>query len=166
MNEYELNRMLKDKKYLDERIKTYEQKGLITKTTAKSEIKGHMEKAKHNLDFLKEITQKYADWKMIVCYYAAYHAALAVIATKDYSSKNHDATLCLLIKYFYKSGLTEEDIELLNMLDAKDLLFYAESKQKREDAQYSTKINFEPKGTENIRLKTLLFVNKAGTMAN
>lgn len=101
-----------------------------------------------------------------MCYYAAYHAALALIATKRCSSKNHDATPCLIIKYFYNSGLTKEDIELLNLLDAEDLFFYVESKQKREDAQYSTKTKYETKDVEKIRIKTLLFISKAEEMIN
>jgi uncharacterized protein (UPF0332 family) len=164
MNEYELKKLLEDKKYLESKILLYTKKKIITKTTSKSEIKGHMEKARHNLSFTKEISSKYADWKLIVCYYTIYHAALALIATKDYTSKNHDASLCMIIKHFYNSGLSKKDIELLNMLDAQDLFFYVESKQKREDAQYSTKINFENKDIELIRLKTILFVNKTETI--
>ena len=166
MNEYDLKKLLEDKKYLIEKINIYNEKGLITKTDSKAEIKGHIEKSRHNSKFIQTINTEYNDWKLIACYYAAYHAALALITTKGYSSKNHDATLCLIIRYFYNSGLTKEDIELLNLLDAQDLFFYVESKQKREDAQYSTKIKYETKDVEKIRLKTLLFISKAEEIIN
>jgi uncharacterized protein (UPF0332 family) len=158
MNEYELKKLLEDKEYLETRIKSYD--GLIN-LGSKAEVKGHIEKSRHNISFIKSISIEFNDWKLIVCYYAAYHAALAMIASKGLSSKNHDATLCLIIKHFYNSGLSKADIELLNMLDSQDLLFYVESKQKREDAQYSTKIKYETKDIDKIHIKTLLFVNKA-----
>lgn len=161
MNEYNLKKLLEDKKYLETKIQSYIETGLITKNASNAEIKGHLEKSRHNTKFIQSITPEYNDWKLIACYYAAYHAALALITTKGDSSKNHDATLCLVIKHFYNSGLSKEDIELLNLLDAQDLLFYVESKRKREDAQYSTKIKYETKDVEKIRLKTLLFISKA-----
>jgi uncharacterized protein (UPF0332 family) len=166
MNEYELKKLLEDKKYLEAKIKTYQEKSLINTNTTKAEIKGHIEKSRHNIKFITNIMSEFNDWKLIVCYYAAYHAALALITTKGLSSKNHDATLCLVIKHFYNSGLSKEDIELLNMLDTQDLFFYVESKQKREDAQYSTKIKYETQDVEKIRIKTLLFISKAEEIIN
>jgi uncharacterized protein (UPF0332 family) len=161
MNEYELTKLLTDKKYLESKLKTYEDKGAINKSTSKFEIRGHLEKARHNLNFIKDTKKEYNDWKLVGCYYAAYHAALSLVLTKGYSSKNHDATLCMIIKHFYNSGLSKEDIELLNMLDSQDLFFYVESKQKREDAQYSTKTKFESRDVDKILLKTRLFISKA-----
>ncbi len=97
---------------------------------------------------------------LVACYYAAYHAALALILSRGYSSKNHDATLCILIKEFYTIELSKEDIILLNMFDAQELLFYVESKQKREEASYSTKIKFDIQEVNNLKLKTTFFINK------
>ena len=156
--------MLEDRKHLESRTRAYTEKGLIAMSRSHFEIAGHMEKARHNLGFIKAIGSEFNDWKLVVCYYAAYHAALALIISKGFTSKNHDATLCLLMKHFYNSGLSKEDIELLNMFDAEDLLFYVESKQKREDAQYSTKTMFDIKDIEKIRIKTILFVSKAENM--
>lgn len=64
------------------------------------------------------------------------------------------------------SFATKEDIELLNMFDAQDILFYVESKQKREEASYSTKIKFDPKEVNNLKLKTTLFINKVDKIIN
>lgn len=161
MNEHELRKMLDDRDYLKQKIKKYEEDKLISPTRAKFEVKGHLEKARHNLEFVREIHQEYNDWKLIVCYYAAYHAALALTTAKGQVSKSHDATLCLLIMHYYDSGLTRSDIELLNMLDAKDLFFYVESKQRREDAQYSTKIKYDTHDVEKIRLKIIAFISKS-----
>jgi uncharacterized protein (UPF0332 family) len=161
MNEYELKNMMNNSDLLDAKIKYYFSNKLMGSTTSKQEIAGHIKKAEHNLKFVKQIVFEFNDWKLVVCYYAVYHAALALVASIGYSPKNHDAVLCLLIKYFYNSGLSKEDIELLNMFDTQDLLFYVESKQKREDAQYSTKIKFETREINKIEIKTALFVSKA-----
>jgi uncharacterized protein (UPF0332 family) len=166
MNEHELKMLMSKSNLINLKLKDYFFNKLIKDTKSKEEIWGHVRKAEHNLEFVKEIKSEFNDWKLVVCYYAAYHAALALIASKGYSAKNHDATLCLLIKYFYNSGLSKEDIELLNMFDAQDLLFYVESKQKRENAQYSTKINFEAEDVEKIKIKTRLFINKAEEIIN
>lgn len=160
MNERDLKRLLEDKAFLEERLVFYKQNKTIIETDSKHETKGHFEKARHNLSFLKDIKPEYNDWMLVACYYAAYHAALALILSKGYFSKNHDATLCILVKEFYKKELSKEDIELLNMFDAQDLLFYVESKQKREEASYSTKIKFNTQEVNNLKLKTILFINK------
>ena len=95
------------------------------------------------------------------CYYACYHAALALIQTRRYTSKNHLATLCVIIKEFYKKELTKEDVEMLSaFLDYSDVLFYVETKNKREDATYSTKTLFDKKEVERLRLQAAMFVNK------
>jgi len=84
-----------------------------------------------------------------------------LIQTKGYTSKNHLATLCIIIKEFYKKGLAKEDVETLsNFLDYEDVLLYIESKNKREDATYSTKTLFDKKDVEKLRIQATMFVNK------
>jgi len=166
MNEQILNKLLSDEKYLTEKINFYKKKNIIKSINSKYEIKGHLIKARHNLDFLGEIASSFNDWSLVVCYYASYHAALSLILTKGYFSKSHDATLCILIKEFYGGELSKNDLELLNKFDVQDLLFYAESKNKREDASYSTKTKFASSEVNKIKLNTKLFVNKVEQIIN
>jgi len=95
-------------------------------------------------------------------YYCLYHAALSLIIKKGFFSKNHDATLCLLIKNYYKD-LSQEDFELIHFtfLNNEDILFYVETKDKREEASYSTKTIFDRSDVNKIILKTRLLFNKA-----
>jgi uncharacterized protein (UPF0332 family) len=160
MNEKTLNLMIEDKEFLNKKIDYYFNKNILFNFFSKYEIKGHLEKSRHNLSFLSEIKPKFNDWFLVVCYYATYHAALALIISKGYYSKNHDATICILIKEFYEKELTKDEIKLLNMFDIQDILFYVESKNKREEANYSTKIKFNLNDVNNIKLKTNLFINK------
>lgn len=161
MKEFELNQLLNKTSLVDDKIQKYLAEKRLFKIQSKSEILGHIAKAQHNLSFINEIKEEYDDWVLIVCYYTVYHMALSLILTKGFFSKNHDATLCVLIKYFYKNQLSEEDFLLLNSFDAEDMLFYVQSKQEREKASYSSNILFDQKLVNEIKLKTRLFFNKA-----
>ena len=127
------------------------------------EIKGHLAKSEHNLKFVLDNSKLgYYDWCITGCYYSIYQIALALIRAKQYYSKNHDATLCLLAREFYKEGINENDIELINIffLDYQDLLLYVHSKDNREKASYSSKYAFDKDKVEELRLKSIDFVNK------
>ncbi|MDP2750586.1 MAG: hypothetical protein Q8O89_07180 [Nanoarchaeota archaeon] len=94
MNEFELNKLLSDSKKLDDKIRFYLDKEILVKQNAqKNEILGHIAKAEHNLEFINDIKNDFNDWILVACYYTSYHMALALILTKGYYSKNHDATL-------------------------------------------------------------------------
>ena len=168
MNLKELHKIIRNKQLLDKKIKNYERAGILRKQILDiNEIKGHIEKSEHNLEFIKDnLKMGYLDWCITGCYYAIYHSALALIVAKGYISKNHDATLCILTKEYYRQGISEEDIELINkfFLDYPDLLFYVQSKNKREEATYSTKYMFDKKRTDELRLKAIVFINKVKEM--
>lgn len=162
MKEYDLNQLLNEPKKVEELINSLLQKKLIQKQAPdKAEIEGHLLKANHNLRFVSQTKAEFYDWAVTGCYYACYHSALALIMTKSYFSKNHLATLCLLIKHFYQKELNKEDFEIFSrFLDYQDILFYVESKNRREDAAYSTKIIFQKNEVNQLKIKAALFVDK------
>ncbi len=162
MKEYDLKRLIDDPEMVEDRIKELLEKNLLFKQDVDlDEIEGHLQKAENNLRFVAEISKKYLDWALTGCYYSCYHAALSLIQTKGYTSKSHLATLCVLIKEFYREELTKEDIEVLSdLLDYEDVLFYVETKNKREDATYSTRTRFDKKEVERLRIQAAMFVNK------
>lgn len=134
MKEYDLQKLINDPETVEEKIKELMEKGLLFEQEVdREEIEGHVLKAEHNLRFVADIAdKKYSDWALTGCYYACYHAALALIQTRRYTSKSHLATLCVIIKEFYKKELTKEDVEMLSaFLDYSDVLFYVETKNKR-----------------------------------
>ena len=51
----------------------------------------HQDKAVHNKEFLNEVPfpDKYADWTVVVCFYAAVHLADALLATDNRHPTNH-----------------------------------------------------------------------------
>ena len=161
----ELNKLIKSKKLLDKKIKFYEGKRIIKKQEQDMlEIQGHLEKVKHNLQFVNDNLGKgYNDWCITGCYYSMYHSALALALSKGFSSKNHDATLCILIKYFYNEKVNEKDLELFNQLFISyvDLIVYVDAKNKREKATYSTRYDFTKETVEDLKDKTVQFTNKS-----
>lgn len=109
----------------------------------------------------------YIDWCITGCYYAVYHACLALIARKGFLSKSHDATLCVLIKDYYNEGMTEDELRLVGSiyLDYPDLVFYVRSKDKRQQATYGTSYLFGREDAEKLRQRAAQFIGKAKRIA-
>lgn len=136
-----------------------------TETEKKELVKGHLEKADHNLKFVKSTMElkEFNDWAIVSAYYSIYHASLALCALKGYSTKDHFATLLIIIKEFYNKGLSKEEIETVGRttIEKEEVLYYIEAKTKRTKASYSTQKIFDKNEAESLRLKAIDFVNKA-----
>lgn len=129
----------------------------------------HIKKADYNLDFINNLLEqkRFYDWIIIGCYYAIYHASLALLAIKGYSSKRHNTTLCGLIYLYYKNeaereGLNKEDINLVaeSSLEKEEVSYFVEAKNKRELASYGISGEFNKDEAEKLKEKTILFINK------
>src|SRR3989344_5595105 len=165
-----LRKLIANPVLLHKKITFYEKKGFIQEVPFDlEEIKGHIQKSEHNLKFVFDnINLGYYDWCITGCYYAIYQIALALIRAKQVYSKSHDTTLCLLVRDYYNEGITKDDIELINtfFLDYQDFLIYIHTKNEREEASYSSKYNFDKDKVEEMRLKTVDFINKARGILN
>ena len=139
-------------------------KKIKLETEIKELIQGHIDKADHNLKFVKSTLElkEFNDWAIVSAYYSIYHASLALCALKGYSTKDHLATLLILIKNFYQKELNKEEIEMVNKttIEKEEVLYYIEAKTERKKAIYSTKILFDKEETENLQKKAINFVNK------
>ena len=137
-------------------------------------IQSHLKKVDYNLDFINSLLQqkKFYDWIIVGCYYAIYHAALALLSKEGYSSKSHFATLCALIHLYYRetssnekdkeNTLDKEDIELVakSSLDKEEVTYFVEAKSKRETASYGINEEISKNEAEKLKVKSVLFVNK------
>ncbi len=141
-----------------------EHKQIKKEIEIKELIEGHIEKADHNLKFVKSTLElkEFNDWAVVSAYYSIYHASLALCALKGYSTKNHLATLLILIKEFHQKGLTKEEIEIVGdtSIEKEEVLNYVEAKLKRTKASYSTEKIFDKDEVESLRQKAINFVNK------
>ncbi|MFH1249356.1 MAG: HEPN domain-containing protein [archaeon] len=128
-------------------------------------MQGHLEKADHNLKFVKSTLElkEFNDWAIVSAYYSIYHASLALCALKGYSTRDHNATLLILINEFYGKGLQKEEIEIVNnsTLEKEEVLYYIEAKSSRNKASYSTQKAFGQGEAKVLRKKAISFVNKA-----
>lgn len=127
-------------------------------------VRGHLEKADHNLKFVKSTLElkEFNDWAIVSAYYSIYHASLALCALRGYSTKDHSATLLILIREFYKKFLSKEEIETIgsSTIEKEEVLYYIEARIKRAKASYSTQKIFDKNEAETLRLKAINFVNK------
>jgi len=166
MNEKRLNELISNKKELNKQLNFFvKKKVLFSNRFDKFELKGHLEKAKHNLKFVNDNYKlNYLDWVITGCYYAVYHSVLSLILSKGYFSKNHDASLCILIKEFYEKFAMEINFVNKLFINYSDVCFYVQSKNKRELASYSSSFVFSKEEVNGIIEKAISFVNKVEEM--
>jgi uncharacterized protein (UPF0332 family) len=159
-----IEKYFENEKLIEKEIKRYEREGSIRKTIFGEQLcKAHIEKANHNLEYVKYISknEKFNDWQVIGLYYSVYHAALAMVSKKEYSVKNHRATILLIIREY--TQITKEEIKLIEelKLENEDVKIYTELKEEREKASYSTNVEFRNEKVKELKTKTIKFVNKA-----
>ncbi len=158
----DIERLFSDKNYLEQELQFFISKKHIKSITKNKElVQSHIKKARHNLEFyqLNKQHHKFNDWLIVTLYYALYHAALALITNKNYSSKNHYATILILIKEY---SITKDEATLLNELsiNKEDAELYTHLKDDRHDASYATNIKFSPEIVEKYENQVLDFINK------
>jgi len=147
---------------LDEKISLFlKNRQLIRENHNSGLVFAHLDKAKHNLEFFSKNKddEKFSDWLIVTLYYALYHSALALVADKGYSSKNHTATLLFLIKFY---SIPKEDAELIEelLISKEDAEFYADLKIKRHAASYATSPHFTHFQVTKYKEKVIDFMHK------
>ena len=158
-----IDRLFSDKEYLEKEIHFFITKKQVKKIDNNPElVSSHRKKARHNLEFyqLNKEHHKFNDWLIVTLYYALYHSALALITNKNYASKNHYATILILIKEY---AITRDEAKLLNDLsiNKEDAELYTNLKDDRHDASYATNSKFSQEIIEDYENKVLDFINKA-----
>ena len=159
----DIDRLFADKEYLKSEIAFFLSKKHINIITSNHELaKSHLAKARHNIEFynLNKVQHKFNDWLIVTLYYALYHSALALITHRKYASKNHYATILILIKEY---GIAKEEAQLFNELsiNKEDAELYTQLKDDRHDASYATNIQLNNQIVQSYEDKVLNFINKA-----
>jgi uncharacterized protein (UPF0332 family) len=157
-----INKLFSDEKYLRNELNFFITKKQIRKIGNNPElVKSHIKKARHNMEFYKlnKENHKFNDWLIVTLYYSLYHSALALITNRNYSSKNHYATILILIKEY---SITKPEAKLLNELSIskEDAELYTNLKDDRHDASYATNIKFNQETIKEYENQVLDFVNK------
>ncbi len=157
-----IDKLFSDKEYLEKEINFFITKKQIKKIGKNPElVNSHIKKARHNLEFYKlnKEHHKFNDWLIVTLYYSLYHSALALITNKNHSSKNHYATILILIKEY---SITKDEARLLDELsiNKEDAELYTNLKDDRHDASYATNIKFNQETINNYENKVIDFINK------
>ena len=157
-----IDKLFSDREYLEKEIHFFVAKKQLKKIDNNPElITSHLKKARHNLEFYKLNKEhtKFNDWLIVTLYYSLYHSALALITNKSYSSKNHYATILILIKEY---TITKNEARLLDELSIskEDAELYTNLKDDRHDASYATNIRFSQETIKAYENQVLDFVNK------
>ena len=158
----DINRLFSDKEYMEKEINFFITKKQIKNISNNPELaKSHIKKARHNMEFYKLNKEhtKFNDWLIVTLYYSLYHCALALITNRNYSSKNHYATILILIKEY---SITIDEAKLLNELsiNKEDAELYTNLKGDRHNASYATNIKFSRETIKDYENRVLDFVNK------
>jgi uncharacterized protein (UPF0332 family) len=111
--------------------------------------------------FYKENKEKsaYNDWLIVILYYALYHCALALITKKQYVSKNHYATILILVNEYNISSAEAQLIDELS-INKNDAELYTNLRDDRHDASYSTSVRFSDKKVLDYESQVIDFINK------
>ena len=157
-----IDRLFESEGYLDKELNFFMNKKHIKIIKENKELViSHLKKARHNLEFYKlnKENNKFNDWLIVTLYYSLYHSALALITNKNYSSKNHYATILIVIKEY---GITKQEAKLLDELsiNKEDAELYTQLKDDRHDASYQTDIRFNDKKIREYEDNVLDFINK------
>ncbi len=155
---------LKDSKRAQSSFDFYISKELIRLEKEKNYLsRSHLKKAEDNFKFVNflEKNNVFYNWMIVGCYYTIYHCALSLITKKGYSSKNHLATLCALIKFYY-GKLSEDDIKLVSIssFEKEEVSYFVYAKEKREIASYGVSEEFNKVEAIDLKDKTIQFLNK------
>src|SRR3989338_4542379 len=139
-----IDKLFSDKEYLEKEINFFVTKKQIKKIENNKElVNAHVKKSRHNLEFYKlnKEYSKFNDWLIVTLYYSLYHSALALITNRNYSSKNHYATIIILIKEY---GITKDEVKLMDelLISKEDAELYTNLKDDRHDGSYATNIKF------------------------
>ena len=118
---------------------------------------------------LLKIPQDYDsnEWVVICGYYAMYSAALSLIASIGFRSKNHSATIEIIEEIFVKNKhLDEKDVLTIKnaLLQKEEIEKLSDARHKREIAQYSVTRQTTKNIAERIKSDAYYFVNKIGSI--
>ena len=157
-----IDKLFSDKEYLEKEINFFVTKKQIKKIENNKElVNAHVKKSRHNLEFYKLNKEhtKFNDWLIVTLYYSLYRSALALITNRNYSSKNHYATILILIQEY---AITKDEARLLDELsiNKEDAELYTNLKDDRHDASYATNIKFSQEIIKDYENQVLDFVNK------
>lgn len=128
--------------------------------------KGHIAKAKHNLNAADyNVKGGFDDWAISQAYYAMYHGLLAILFKKGFESKNHECTINT-IEYLIETEQIKFSKEDLAFIRTAEQMTSKDAKSLREEFQYGIQINVNKAILSNMLKKAKEIVEKIEIILN
>jgi len=109
-----------------------------------------MKKSRENLEFVREIKDRYTDIAISRLYYAAFYIVLAYATLKGEKYRKHSGIMNFLFEKVIREGL----------IDKKFSRLYRELYYSREEADYTTEAIFDPDEVMHLLSRTEEFINE------
>ena len=117
-------------------------------------VKGHINKAEHNLIVMTDLDKLgHSDWVVVAAYYSMYHSATSILSKIGLDSKDH-ATTAAVLEYFFGRRIEKSLLERFNELkekkeeteiiriEEKYIDYLWKTKKAREKTQYGINITY------------------------
>lgn len=117
-------------------------------------VKGHINKAEHNLIVMTDLDKLgHSDWVVVSAYYSMYHSATSILSKIGLDSKDH-ATTAAVLEYFFGRRIEKSLLERFNELkekkeeteiiriEEKYIDYLWKTKKAREKTQYGINITY------------------------
>ncbi len=140
---------------------TRKHRGIRIIEPSKEKAKEHIEKAMHNLNFMKDVAKlgKYEDWIFPAAFYSMYHACLAFLYYFGYESRNQECTFTLMEKLIAENKINLDAAYIKSLRNIGKSADATDVKDLREQFQYGAKVKAEKEiigNTVNIAEKFVL----------
>ncbi|MFH1072601.1 MAG: HEPN domain-containing protein [Nanoarchaeota archaeon] len=126
----------------------------------------HISKAEHNLraaDY--NIRGAFDDWAVAQCYYAMYHALLAVLYKFGYESRNHECTISA-VEYLITAGKIKLNLTDIAFIRTTEQMQTQDAKSLREEFQYGTETRVNKEILNDIVRRAKETVEKIEVVTN
>lgn len=127
------------------KTETRKHRGIRIIESDREKSKEHIEKALHNLNFMKDVAKlgRYEDWIFPSAFYAMYHACIAALYYFGYESRNQECTFVLMEKLISEKKI-DLDMDYINSLrNIGKSVEKTDMRDLREEFQYGTKVSAE-----------------------
>lgn len=107
--------------------------------------KKHLDKATHNLDFMKDVIKfgKYDDWVFPTAFYSMYHSCLAVLYYFGFESRNQECTFAAMEELIREKRINLDVSYIASLKSIGKTMEPAGIKDLREEFQYGTRVKAE-----------------------
>ncbi len=171
--------MQHDKEFYKQKFMEKKEENAIVESNAEFKIKQFLKKAENSLaiaQFHKNINPNeeqpekmyWTYWAITISYYAILYASKAIILTKGYEVKTHEAAQIALGHLCLPSQIEKEDLELLNeaqkIFEEEYITYFQDARVESNTARYGAIKKYSERRVEEIYENARKFILKIKTI--